>query len=74
MTRTFILPIGDDDLRQHLKARDTLFFVGQPHVLKEQIQQQLERLGFGSSYNVSATPWQHSDSATIRVEPIATAA
>ena len=71
MTHTFIMPVPDDELRQHLKARETLFFVGQAHGLKDQLQQQLERLGFGSSYSVSATSWLNSDAATIRVEPIA---
>ena len=63
MTRTFIMLITDDELKNRLGAHDTIFFVGQHH----------ERLGFGRLYNVSATRWLHSDAATIRAEPIATA-
>lgn len=74
MTRTFIMPIADDDLQRRLQARDTLFFVGQDEGRQEEIQQQVERLGFGDLYIVSATRWPHSDAATIRVEPTAAAA
>lgn len=70
MTRTFILPINDDELRPRLGARETLFFVGQPEALEEEIRKQIERLGFSALYAVSATRWQHSQAATIRVEPI----
>jgi len=67
------MPITDDELKHRLRAHDTLFFVGQHHVRQEEIQQQVERLGFGELYIVSATRWLHSDDATIRAEPIATA-
>ena len=73
MTRTFIMLITDDELKNRLGAHDTIFFVGQHHGRQEEIQEQVERLGFGRLYNVSATRWLHSDAATIRAEPIATA-
>ena len=71
MTRTFIMPITDGELKPRLRALDTLFFVGQHHVRQADIQQQVERLGFGEVYIVSATRWLHSDDSTIRAEPIA---
>ena len=74
MTRTFIMPIADGDLQQRLREHDTLFFVGQPHERQEEIQEQVQRLGFGNLYIVSAVRWPHSDAATIRVEPLVAAA
>lgn len=70
MMRTFIMPVSDGELKSRLGARDTLVFVGQPKALKDEIRTQIERLGFGALYAVSATAWEHSDASTIRVEPI----
>jgi len=70
MTRTFIMPVNDKELKPRLGARDTLFFVGQPQALEEELRHQVERLGFGPLYAVTATRWAHSDAATIRVEPV----
>jgi len=68
------MPVSDDELKRSLEARDTLFFVGQPQALKEEIRAQIESLGFGALYSVTATAWSHSEASTIRVEPIPGAA
>jgi hypothetical protein len=70
MKRTFDAPLTDDELRYWLKARETIFFVG-PRPEWQEIERQVERLGFGKAYIVSATQGRQTTTATIRVEPIA---
>jgi hypothetical protein len=44
--------LGDDELRAHLERRDTLLFRGLGREW-QQIEKQVERLGFGDLYVVS---------------------
>lgn len=44
--------LGDQEMRGHLENRDTLLFEGLPREW-QQIERQVERLGFGDRYVVS---------------------
>ena len=67
------MPMTDADLRQQLEARDTIFFVG-TDVSLQNIERQVERLGFGELYIVSATQGRDEAARKIRVQPLPTAA
>ena len=73
MVRTCSMPITDAALRQQLEARDTIFFIGTDMSLQK-IERQVERLGFGDLYIVSATQSRQKAATKIRVQPLATAA
>lgn len=47
-------PLFDDELRPHLERGDSIVFTGSAHDWQE-IEQQVERLGFGDRYVVSRT-------------------
>ena len=68
MKRTHSAPLTDDELRPLLEARDVISFVGQPLRLEE-IERQVERLGFGDLYLVSATQGPHTNGAKISLRP-----
>ena len=68
MKRTHSAPLPDDELRPMLEARDVISFVGQPVRLQE-IERQVERLGFEDLYVVSATQGPHSSVAKINLRP-----
>ena len=72
MKRTQSAPLTDDELRPLLEARDVISFVGQP-VRFEEIERQVERLGFGDLYLVSMTLGPHSAGAKISLRPEALA-
>ncbi|HTL54113.1 MAG TPA: hypothetical protein VL361_00485 [Candidatus Limnocylindrales bacterium] len=72
MKRTHSAPLTDDELRSMLEARDVVSFVGQP-VRFEDIERQVERLGFGDLYMVSATQGTHTSVAKINLRPEALA-
>src|ERR1043166_9101856 len=72
MKRTHSAPLTDDELRPRLEAREVISFVGQPVGLEE-IERQVERLGFGDLYVVSATQGPHSVGAKISLRPEAIA-
>jgi hypothetical protein len=60
--------MADAELRQQLEASDTIFFLGGEASLQK-IERQVERLGFGESYTVSAT-WRLQTGATkIKLRP-----
>ena len=46
--------LGDDELRSHLERGDSVVFKGSAHEWQE-IERQVERLGFGDDYAVSRT-------------------
>ena len=46
--------LGDDELRSHLERGDTLVFTGSAKAW-QQIERQVDRLGFGDDYAVSRT-------------------
>ena len=60
--------LTDDQLRRQLAAGDIIFFVGRQFRLQE-IEKQVERLGFGKDYIVSLTRGPNSDRAKIRLKP-----
>ncbi len=72
MKRTHSAPLTDEELRPLLEARDVITLVGQPVGLEE-IERQVERLGFGDLYLVSATQGLHSSVAKINLRPEARA-
>ncbi len=46
--------LSDDELRPHLERGDSIVFTGLAHEWEE-VEQQVERLGFGDAYAVSRT-------------------
>jgi len=68
MKRTHTRVLTDEELRPQLEARDIISFVGRPVTFQE-IERQVERLGFGDLYIVSATQKPPSDVAKISLKP-----
>jgi hypothetical protein len=60
--------LTDAELRPQLQALDTIFFVNQGLQWQE-IERQVERLGFGDLYIVSATQ-RPNQSARISLKPV----
>lgn len=60
--------LTDDELRPQLEARDIISFVGH-RVIFQEIERQVERLGFGDLYIVTATHKPPSDTAKISLKP-----
>ncbi len=54
MKHTYDHLLSDDELRPHLERGDTLAFTGGPKAWQE-VERQVERLGFGDDYAVSRT-------------------
>jgi hypothetical protein len=54
MTRSYTRPLSDNELRSELEARDTICLMGE-EISWQQIERQVERLGFGEAYIVSST-------------------
>jgi hypothetical protein len=74
MKRTHIRSLSDEELRPQLEAGDIIFFLG-PKVKFQEIERQVERLGFGDLYIVSATKGGgKADRAKIRLKPEASGA
>ena len=73
MVRTCRMPMTDSDLRPELEARHTLFFVGDA-VNWQTVERQVERLGFGELYIVSAARAAQTGTTRIHVKPVAPAA
>jgi hypothetical protein len=71
MVRTCFMPMTDSDLRQQLEARDTIFFLG-GDVSLQKIERQVERLGFGELYTVSATWGLQTGTTKIKLRPFVT--
>ena len=68
MQRIHILPLADEELRQQLEAGATIIFDGQT-VQWHEIERQVERLGFGNFYVVSATQGPPGDNSKISLKP-----
>jgi len=73
MVRTCILPLTDGELRPQLEAGDTLSFVG-GEISFQTIERQVDRLGFGDLYVVSAMRGRQTAATRIQVKPFAAAA
>jgi hypothetical protein len=64
------MPLADGELRFQLEAGDTISFVG-GEISLQKIERQVERLGFGDLYVVSATQGREGKSTRIQVKPFA---
>jgi hypothetical protein len=67
------IPLRDEDLRCQLASGNTLLFVGE-RIDWQKLERQVERLGFGEDYLVSARQGRAANAVRISVEPIRTAA
>ncbi len=67
-TRTHSRPLTDEELRQELEARHVICLVDQQLRFQE-VERQVERLGFGEAYIISATQRPGSGVANIRLTP-----
>ncbi len=54
MKQTYDRLLSDDELRPHLERGDTLLFKGGPKAWQD-VERQVDRLGFGDDYAVSRT-------------------
>src|SRR5258708_31554989 len=61
-------PLNDDELRPQLEARDVIVFVGKLLGSRD-IERQVERLGFGDLYVVSATQKAQCAESKISLKP-----
>ena len=68
MERIHPQPLSDDELRPQLEAMATVLFDGQT-VEWDEIEQQVERLGFGDLYIVSCTQGRSGNGIKIRLKP-----
>jgi hypothetical protein len=68
MKRVYAKPMTDQELRSALEARDTIFFMGRA-IRWQEVERQVERLGFGDSYIVSCTQGQHAAESKISLRP-----
>jgi hypothetical protein len=68
MERIHIRPLADEELRPQLEARATIVFDGQT-IQWHEIERQVERLGFGNLYVVSATQGPLGDNPKISLKP-----
>jgi hypothetical protein len=69
MERIHTQPLSDDELRPQLAAMATILFDGQT-VEWDEIEQQVERLGFGDLYIVSCTQGRSGNDTKIRLKPV----
>jgi hypothetical protein len=67
------MTLTDGELRAQLEAGDTLSFVGL-EISLQSIERQVDRLGFGDLYIVSATQGRQTEPPRIHVKPAAAAA
>jgi hypothetical protein len=68
MRRTHTQALTDVELRRELEAGDTIFFIDRPLKWQE-IERQVERLGFGELYIVSAMQ-RPNENPTISLKPV----
>ena len=73
MVRICTMPLTDEELLPQLEAGDTLSFVGGDLSLQK-IERQVDRLGFGDLYIVSAMQGRQTTATRIQVKPLAAAA
>ena len=69
MKHTYERLLSDDELRSHLERGDTVLFKGTPKAWQE-IERQVERLGFGDEYAVSRTRGPAREQDVTRVSPV----
>ena len=69
MKHTYDRPLSDDELRSHLERGDTVLFKGTPKAWQD-IERQVERLGFGDDYAVSRTRGAAREQDVTRVTPL----
>ena len=67
VTRSYTRPLSDDELRSELEANDTICLMREG-ISWQQIERQVERLGFGAAYIVSSTQ-RPQGSAKIILKP-----
>ena len=65
---TFTFILSDDQMRAHLRSGSTLIFKGLERDWQD-VERQVERLGFGEVYLVSRTSGRHGD--LTKVSPVA---
>ena len=68
MKHSYTQPLADEELRSRLEAKDTILFEGQT-VRWQEIEHQVERLGFGDLYIVSTSRGAAGTSARINLRP-----
>jgi len=73
MVRTCTMPLTDAELRLLLESGEAILFVGR-EISLHTIERQVERLGFGDAYIVSATQARQTEATRIQVKPFAAAA
>ena len=69
MKHVYTRLLSDDELRSHLQRGDTVLFQGTPKAWQD-IERQVERLGFGDEYAVSRTSGAAHDQDVTRVTPL----
>jgi hypothetical protein len=65
--------LSDSEFRQQLESRNTVFFIGGCVELQE-VERQVERLGFEELYIVSAVKGRRSPAVTVGVKPVSAVA
>ncbi len=68
MTRTHTRPLTDEELRSELQAGHVVCLLDQ-RLRFQEIERQVERLGFGDAYIVSATQRPNAGLSSIRLTP-----
>ncbi len=68
MIRTHERPLTDEEMRSELEARHVVYIVDQ-RLRFQEVERQVERLGFGDAYIVSATQRPNAGVANIRLTP-----
>ncbi len=68
MQRIHIRPLADEELRPQLEAGATIYFDGQT-IQWQEVERQVERLGFGDLYSVSSTQGPLGNNCKISLKP-----
>ena len=68
MARIYTGLLADDELRPELEAGDTVLFI-KPGITLREVEDQVERLGFGDLYVVSSTQGPTGGYSKIIVKP-----
>jgi hypothetical protein len=68
MQRIHIRPLTDEELRPQLEAGATIYFDGQT-IQWQEVERQVERLGFGDLYIVSSTQGPLGNNCKISLKP-----
>jgi hypothetical protein len=73
MNQIHIRALNDDELLPQLESGDSIFFLGR-RIEMQDIERQIDRLGFGERYIVSATQGPNADRVKVRLKPLREAA